>query len=41
MGGAVAALPDGAGNQTPNAEFNWRRFAELLVQRLTAPPPAR
>jgi inosine-uridine nucleoside N-ribohydrolase len=23
MGGAVAALPDGAGNQTPNAEFNF------------------
>ena len=23
MGGAIAALPDGAGNQTPNAEFNF------------------
>jgi inosine-uridine nucleoside N-ribohydrolase len=23
MGGAVAVLPDGAGNQTPNAEFNF------------------
>lgn len=23
MGGAVASLPDGAGNQTPNAEFNF------------------
>ena len=23
MGGAVAALPDGAGNITPNAEFNF------------------
>lgn len=23
MGGAVAALPDGAGNQTSNAEFNF------------------
>lgn len=23
MGGAVAALPDGGGNQTPNAEFNF------------------
>lgn len=23
MGGAIASLPDGAGNQTPNAEFNF------------------
>ena len=23
MGGAIAALPDGAGNETPNAEFNF------------------
>ena len=23
MGGAIATLPDGAGNQTPNAEFNF------------------
>ena len=28
MGGAVAALPDGAGNQTPNAEFNFWVDAE-------------
>jgi inosine-uridine nucleoside N-ribohydrolase len=39
MGGAVAALPDGAGNQTPNAEFNFWVDAEAarLVLRSGIP----